>query len=713
MKDKSYFTLLFCFSIILSLSACKEGRWNNPHTQDPSKNIRYTSFSEPPKTLDPAVSYSTNEAVFISQIYEPVLQYHYLKQPYELMPLTATKMPKVTYFDQHQKILPANASDQDIAFSKYEIEIKPHIFYQPHPAFVEFPKDGKIRRTLSDFEKTSTRELVAEDYVYGIKRLASPKVNSPIAGLMEQYIAGFKDYRTVLQKAGKNSEGYLDLRQFPLAGVKAIDKYHYEIMIKGKYPQFSYWLAMHFFSPIPWEADRFYSQPGMKNKNLTFTWYPIGTGPYMLTENNPNKEMILTRNPNFHGENFPAENNITNDPKMLSRKNQPLPFIDQYIFSLEKESIPRWSKFLQGYYDVSAINSDSFDQAIQINEKGEPQLTQQMKEKKIFLQTSVSPNIYSFGFNMLDNVVGGYSERAKKLRQAISIALDVEEYIAIFLNGRGIPAQGPIPPGIFGYQSGEKGIDPYVYEWKNNEAERKSIVVARKLLAEAGYPNGRDSKTGKPLILNYDTVANSSAEEKSESDWMREQFAKLGIQLNIRFTQYNRFQDKLRTGNIQIYFFGWSPDYPDPENFLFLFHGPQGKVKHGGENVSNYENPRYDALFNQMKSLPNNAERQKIIDEMLTILQEDSPWIWGFYPKSFLLGQSWVGPMNLDTMANNTLKYQWIYPEIRKKLQYEWNKPKIWPLILIILFLVANFIGILLTYRYKMQKPRVKRKSNV
>ncbi len=63
-------------------------------------------------------------------------------------------------------------------------------------------------------------------------------------------------------------------------------------------------------------------------------------------------------------------------------------------------------------------------------------------------------------FNMLDPVVGGYSNEAKKLRQAISIAQSEEEYISIFLNGRGVVAQSPIPPEIFGHLDGKDGYRP-------------------------------------------------------------------------------------------------------------------------------------------------------------------------------------------------------------------------------------------------------------
>ena len=100
---------------------------------------------------------------------------------------------------------------------------------------------------------------------------------------------------------------YIDLRLFPLSGVQVEDRYRFRIRLRGKYPQFRYWMAMPFFAPMPWEADAFYSQEGMSDRNITLNWYPVGTGPFMLTENNPNLRMVLSKNPHFHGELYPSE----------------------------------------------------------------------------------------------------------------------------------------------------------------------------------------------------------------------------------------------------------------------------------------------------------------------------------------------------------------------------------------------------------------------
>ncbi len=196
----------------------------------------------------------------------------------------------------------------------YEIRIKPGFKYQPHPAFATnadgrpvylslTPDDLRGIRELRDFKQTGTRELIADDYVYQIKRLAHPRLHSPIFGLMSEYIIGLGDYAQKLKAAAQNLPpgAYLDLSQYELAGVTALDRYTYRIRVKGKYPQFLYWLAMPFFAPIPAEVDRFYSQPGMAERNLSLDWYPVGAGPYMLTVNNPNRQMVLERNPNFPG----------------------------------------------------------------------------------------------------------------------------------------------------------------------------------------------------------------------------------------------------------------------------------------------------------------------------------------------------------------------------------------------------------------------------
>lgn len=721
MGSRGYGLLLTLLAGLLS--GCSEGAWNNPHPADETgQNILYSSFSGPPKHLDPVISYSSDEGRFIDQIYDPPLQYHYLKRPFVLEANTVTSLPDIVYRDGDGNEV--SADDPALAYSDYYFEVQPGIRYQPHPAlavnddgsaFYVFKEAAEAApyRTLYDFETTGTRELVADDYVYQIRRLADPTLLSPIRGLLSEYIVGMNEFGEAAknarsQRKESDSTDWLDLRTLPFAGVEVIDRYRYRVRLNGKYPQFSYWLAFHFFAPIPPEADRFYQMPGMAERNLTLDWYPIGTGPYMMTRNDPNEAIILERNPNYRDDFYPSEGEPGDaEAGLLDDAGQKLPFIDKVVYRLEKESIPLWSKFLQGYYDRSGISSDSFDQAIKVGADGIG-LSDEMRERGISLEVAVTPGTFYFGFNMLDPLVGDTGteeERARKraLRQAIAIAYDQEEYISIFQNGRGETAMSPIPPGIFGYQQGQSGINPTVFEWKHGKAKRKSIERAKALLAKAGYPDGRDAATGEPLVLNLDTVGSGGSAAQS---WLIKQFKKLGIQLNIRGTDYNRFKEKMSTGNAQLFQWGWLADYPDAENFLFLLYGPNGQVvtEGAGVNSSNYNSAEYNALFEQMKLMENSPERMAIIREMLALLYRDVPWASGFHPHSYVLNNAWVYNSKPHGISKSVLKYLRIDPQQRLEQQAALNSPVVWPLMVVALLVVIMALPGYLAYRRRLNQ---------
>lgn len=712
---------LTVLGLALLLTACGE-TWNDPYSDAPAdtgRNVLYTAFTDRPKHLDPAQSYTEDENTFNAQIYEPPLQYHYLQRPYTLIPATVEAVPVARFYDAKGRALSADAPAEAIAESVYELKLKPGIRYQPHPAFAVdaqgLPRylgpgvaDGRYR--IADFPATGSREVSADDYIYEIKRLAHPRLHSPIYGMMADKIVGLKELGDALGQAAKTQPAgaWLDLDAYPLSGVEKVDRYTWRIHLKGKYPQFLYWLAMPFFAPVPREVDRFYAQPGMAEKNLSLDWWPVGSGPFLLSENDPNRRMVLSRNPNFHGETYPCDGEPDDRAAgLLADCGQALPFLDQAVFTREKEAIPYWNKFLQGYYDASGISSDSFDQAVRVGVGGDVALTDDMRAKGIRLLTSVKTTTFYMGFNLLDPVVGGYSEAAAKLRQAISIAVDQEEYISIFANGRGIAAQSPLPPGIFGYEAGPEGIDSAVYDWVDGQPRRKPVAEAKRLLAEAGYPNGRQAKTGEPLVVYLDTTGGGMG-EKSHLDWLTRQFAKIDIQLVIRATDFNRFQDKIRKGAIQLYYLGWNADYPDPENFFFLLNGPEGKVHRGGENASNYENAEFDRLFARMKAMDNTPERLDLIRRMNRILHHDAPWVFGLHPKSYTLSHVWLKNRKPNDVGNNTLKYQRIDAAERARLRREWNRPILWPLGLALLVLLGAVAPAAIAYRRREKRAALK-----
>lgn len=686
-------------ALVLSLLTSCGQPPNNPYPeQDSGKSILYTSFEERPKHLDPARAYSSNEIEIISEVYEPLLQYAYLKRPYQLEPLAAAEMPRVRFLDARLQPLATDAPESAIAFSEYSLTLRPDLRFQPHPAFATAP-NGQHRYhqltaeqladidTLADFADTGSRPVTAADYAYQIKRLVHPAVHSPIAEMMSGYIVGLKELGEKLAtdyKERGDDAGFFDLRAYDLAGVRIVDDQHLTIRLNGKYPQFRFWLAMPFFAPMPWEADAFYAQPGLIAKNMVLDWYPVGSGPYVLIENNPNRRMVLERNPNYHLDTYPTvgePDDATNG--LLADAGRRLPIIDRVIFTLEKETIPYWNKFLQGYYDASGIASDNFDQAIQFSGQGNAELTDEMRAKNIQLLTATETSIFYLGFNMLDPVVGGLDERKAKLRRAISLAIDQEEFISIFLNGRGIAAQGVLPPGLFGYAEGQAGINPNLYDWSEGEPRRKPLGEARRLLAEAGYPKGVETATGKPLVLYLDTTS-SGPDDKPVLSWYRKQFEKLGIQLVLRTTDYNQFQQKMSAGNAQLFRWGWNADYPDPENFFFLLYGENAKVGKGGENAANYHNPDFDRLFETMRNMDDTEQRAALIQQMQDILRRDSPWAFGFHRQSYGLHHDWYRNRKTNLMANNGLKYLRIDVASREARRAEWNRPRYWPLALLL-----------------------------
>ncbi len=677
--------------MLVLLSGCGEV-WNDPYpVAERGRNILYSVFTERPKHLDPAQSYASDEAIFTRQVYEPPLQYHYLKRPYELIPLTAEEIPQARIVEKG-----------GVVYSVYDIRIKAGIKFQPHPGFVAENlnlNSSTIKNLKSPYDLPQrSRELTADDYIYQIKRLAHPQLHSPIFGLMAEYIVGLKPYAEKLKAADKPGQ-WLDLRAHDIEGVTRLDAQTYRITLKGRYPQFLYWLAMPFFAPMPWEADKFFSQSGMAEKNFTLDWWPVGTGPFMLSENDPNARMVLARNPNFRVEIYPSEGAPGDAERgLLADAGKAMPFLDKAIYTREKEAIPLWNKFLQGYYDLSGIGSDSFDQAVRMSLEGEAGLSPEMEARGIRLDTTVGPTVFYLGVNMLDPVVGGTSERARKLRQALAIAVDWEEYLSIFANGRGVPSHGPVAPGIFGFREGKESINPVTHEWHDGKAQRRPIEAAKKLLAEAGYPDGRDAKTGLPLVLYLDSTSRGPG-DKATMDWWRKQFARIAVQFEPRQTDWNRFQEKLRKGSTQLFMVGWSADYPDPENFMFLLHGPQSRAKHQGENASNYANAEFDALFERMRNMPNGPERQQLIDKMNDIFRRDAPWIGGFHPKNFALFHSWLGNAKVNEISDNKLKYLRVGPAKREASRREWNQPVYWPLIFILFLLIISIVPAVMTYK--------------
>ncbi len=703
--------ILGLFALML-LGGCGEGPWNNPNPPSPEGQLVYQSVMSPapPKHLDPAISYASDESLFLFQIYEPPMGYHFLKRPYELEPQGVEDFPTETYLDEAGNEVDADSGE--IAFTRYTLKVRADAHYQPHPAFATKENgeplyifsnaaDGARYKQVPDFPETASRPVHANDYAYQIKRLADPALGSPMLGFMAQYIVGMAEFTAGLAELER--DGWLNLDDFAMAGLEVVDARTLNITIKGRYPQFVYWLAMHFFVPVPPEADRFYANPGFLDRNLTLDWWPIGSGPFMMVKNDPNSEIVLERNPNYREDYFPTEG----EPGDLEAGNlvdagKRIPFVDRAVYRLEKEVLPLWTKFLQGYYDRSGENHGNtnsvYDQAFVVGPDG-VEMSQDVADHGIRMDPDVKPGIYYYGFNMRDPVVGGYTEEKRKLRRALQIAFDVEEYIAIFRNGNGIVAHNVIPPGIAGHLEGEAGINPYTHKWIDGEAVRRSTEEAKQLLIEAGYPNGRDSRTGEPLKLFIDVQ--SQAVGKTQMNWMDRAFNRIGVQVEFRPADWNRTREKLLTGNSQIYSYGWLADYPDPENFLFLLYSPESPLvcKCDGTNNSNFENEEYDELFRKVRVTPPGPERDVMVARMVEIYREEAVWLYAFYPKDIYLANAWVTNTKRHGITKATLKYINIDPEMREEKRAQWNQPVTWPLYAGALTITALILPGVVAYR--------------
>jgi ABC-type transport system substrate-binding protein len=218
-------------------------------------------------------------------------------------------------------------------------------------------------------------------------------------------------------------------------------------------------------------------------------------------------------------------------------------------------------------------------------------------------------------------------------------------------------------------------MNPVTHHVVDGKVERRSIADAKRLMIEAGYPDGRDAATGKPLVLNYDYRADPSPETKSEINWMVRQFAKLGVQLEVRATTYNQYQDKVRKGVHQVFWNGWMADYPDAETFMALLYGRNSRTVTGGENEANYANPAFDTLYRRMATLDDGPEKQAVLDQMNKIAQEDAPWAFGVFPDSSGAYQPWLRNGKPSIMVRDMLSYYRVDAPQRVRLQAAWNKP--------------------------------------
>jgi len=524
-----------------------------------------------PNSLDPVRGSTTYDNRSCSMVYQTLLQYRYLHRPLELTPLLLAEMPTIS-------------ADRKV----YRFRLRKNVFFHDDPCFPE----GK------------GRELVSSDVFYSLKRLADEGNDSKSWWLLKDAIVGFDKYRDEQNDAEKFDY------DAPVPGMKVLSDHEFEIHLKEPFYRFSYVLAMFQTVVVPREAVEHYGK--------RFSRHPVGTGPFVFERWDTGSQIIYLKNPNYWEEYYPDDPGLNEDgsepyPGYSTDKElgfyedagKRLPLLDRVELEFYVQAQPKWLKFRNGEVDYTFVPYENFEEAYI---KRTRKLRQEFVDAGIRSHSEPLLDMIYMGFNMEDPDFGGYDEKHKWLRQAISLAIDWEERNEAFYSGLNIIYDGPIPPRLEGHP------EDHVL---SNAYRGPDLPRARKLLAKAGYPEGK----GLPKLVYYV----SRGEKNSEIAEMKERnLARIGIRMDVRLVDFSTLMDVVKSSRAPSFSFSWSSDYPDAENNLQLFYGPN---KSPSSNNFNYDRPEYNALYEQVRVMPPSPERTDLYKQMRDMVVEDVPMI--------------------------------------------------------------------------------------
>lgn len=576
-------SIFFC----LFLSAC--GRNDLDTLRFKGEQVLYGQTSRI-KGMDPAKAGDVASSMIVGRVYEGLLEYSYLDRPYHLQPMLANAMPDI--------------SADGLT---YTFQIRKGIFFQDDPCF----PGGK------------GRELTAEDFVYSLKRVADLKVASSGYWAFNGRVTGLDEFR-----AASSGEAPTDY-DAPVEGLRAPDRYTFQIKLKESYPQLLWILAMNYAFAVPREAVERYGSD--------FVNHPVGTGPYILESQKNNYRIEFVRNPKWKEtgriELYPSSGSEeARAAGLLDDAGKQLPFVDRIVQYVVDDPITAWMMFLSGQFSYGTISRDNWSAVVTPGRD----LADKMKEQGVKLLSSPTLYLSYIGFNLDDPVVG----KNKKLRQALSCAFD-PELLVQYYNGRVTPVYGPLPDPLAGFKP--KPTD-YSFNLEN----------AKRLLAEAGYPNGIDPKTGRRLELTLE-LGDAAPDTRQSVELMVGMVDKIGIVLKASYNNWPAFLDKLDRRQAQIFKLGWVADYPDSENFLQLFCGANVSP---GPNHSNYVNPEFDKLYNQLRTMLPGPEEDRLCGQMVDIVIEDCPWVFLYQPMDFAVIHNWLKNYSLHDFPYTMVKYR-------------------------------------------------------
>jgi ABC-type transport system substrate-binding protein len=546
---------------------------------DPAKTL-HVAFTSAEMSFDPQFSADAGSDGIIDHIYESMLDYDYLARPLRLVPRTLASMPAV--------------ADGGATFV---FTFQRGIFFTPDAAF-----------------KGQPRELTAHDQAYAIRRLLDPAVKSPWLWLVDGKIAGADALRNDALKSGRFDY------DAPIAGLEVVDRYTLRIRLKEPDLRFLYVFAIPNTAPVAREVVEAYG--------ADFGAHPVGTGPYLLGEYKRSTRIELVANPGFRDTTYVPAAPVPADAKPVAAAlaGKKLPQIGRIRISIIEEGQAVWLAFRNRELDVLAnIPADFSDEAL-AGGKLRPDLAAQGVRHEMLLR----PNTRWTYFNMDDPVVGGYAPERIALRRAIGMGFDNREFIRVLLKGRGVPAKGPIPPDVAGY-------DPSL----ETDAQRYDPAAARALLDRFGYRDRdgdgyREAPDGKSLALERWSPPTLFARQEDEL-WKKNMDA-IGLRIAFRKDKIQELRKMARQGKLAMRTDGWNADYPDAENFMQLLYGPNV----GQENHARFALPEYDRLYDRARRLPDSPERTALFNRMTALAVAYAPWRLMEHRIEDHLAQSWV-----------------------------------------------------------------------
>ncbi|AEK63003.1 ABC transporter substrate-binding protein [Collimonas fungivorans] len=566
---------------------------------DPEKVLRYV-FVAPETGFDPAITRDLYSALVVQSVFETLFTYDYLARPAKLIPLTAEALPEVSADGK-----------------TYTIRLKKGIYFADDPAF-----NGK------------KRELTMADYVYSYKRLFDPRLASPHSWLLEGKVVGLDE---VAEQARKTNHFDYDAK---VAGFELLDRYTLRIHLKQSDFNLGMILAHEPTSAIAREVvDKYHDAQGQVMAN------PVGTGPYKLTNWVRGARMTLTANPDFRGSvwDFQPSSDPGDQEIVAKLKGKRMPQIGRIEISVMVEDQSRLLAFEGDEVDITELMGPLAPQAM-IGGKLKPEFV----KRGVQLSRIVDPEISYYYWNMKDPVLGGLSKEKIALRRAIAMAHNVQEEIKVVWNDEAIALQYPIPPGIVGYDPDYKSslqFDP---------------AAANALLDKFGYKIGSDGwrtlPDGKPLQVRYSARADSNGQQQSEM------WKKTYDLIHIKMVgDLKTFPDLLKAEKecqLQSRTAPWIADYPDGDNFMQLFYGPNiGQNNNGCSKI-----PEYDVLYAETQKLPAGPERDLLYHKMARILEVYAPARIGYARYRNMIAQ----PRVIGYKKHPILHTEWMYFDIDK-----------------------------------------------